>query len=256
MRGRRRKSANGWHDEARRQHDPDRQDDVFGVHATDSDLGRSTGRTRLARRGRRCLTIPGACSSCSCCGMLRGRSRSWGYAARRPVPDGDRAAASCSRTGSGGPGGSRSSSCPLRRVPRAAGLRCLGPPTRTSARGLRDRPLGRIAASSPAMLVAALLVSRSCGETEAEMSSQDEAVAIAEAAGRLRGRPVTDPPRASRGCSRGRSGSSALWSGATQSGGLTNVARTSWSTPTPEGERDRRPVRAARAASRLALCRS
>ena len=46
-------------------------------------------------------------------------------------------------------------------------------------RGLRDRPLGRIALLA-AILVAALLVARSCGETAADLST-NEAVAIATA---------------------------------------------------------------------------
>jgi hypothetical protein len=46
-----------------------------------------------------------------------------------------------------------------------------------TARGLRDRPLGKIALFA-AVLVAAVLVSRTCGATEADVS-QDEAVEIA-----------------------------------------------------------------------------
>ena len=47
-----------------------------------------------------------------------------------------------------------------------------------TARGLRDRPLGRILVLL-AVLVLAVAVSRSCGATEAKIS-QDEAIAIAK----------------------------------------------------------------------------
>ncbi len=47
-----------------------------------------------------------------------------------------------------------------------------------TTRGFRDRRLGR-ALIVAGILVAALLVSKSCGKTEAEIS-QDEAIAIAE----------------------------------------------------------------------------
>lgn len=47
-----------------------------------------------------------------------------------------------------------------------------------TARGLRDRPLGKIAILV-AVLLAAFLVSRSCGATETTVS-KDEAIAIAK----------------------------------------------------------------------------
>ena len=52
------------------------------------------------------------------------------------------------------------------------------PSSEETARGLRDRPLGK-ALILVVVLVAALLVSRSCGATNAEVS-QDEAIAIAK----------------------------------------------------------------------------
>jgi hypothetical protein len=52
------------------------------------------------------------------------------------------------------------------------------PTVSDTARTLRDRPLGRIAILA-LVVVAAVLVSRSCGSTETEVS-QDEAIAIAK----------------------------------------------------------------------------
>ena len=52
------------------------------------------------------------------------------------------------------------------------------PTVSDTARTLRDRPLGRIAILA-LVLVAALLVARSCGKTETKVS-QDEAIAIAK----------------------------------------------------------------------------
>jgi hypothetical protein len=46
-----------------------------------------------------------------------------------------------------------------------------------TARGLRDRPLGKVAILA-VVLLAALIVARSCGKTEAEIS-QDQAISIA-----------------------------------------------------------------------------
>lgn len=47
-----------------------------------------------------------------------------------------------------------------------------------TARGLRDRPLGRILLAA-LVLLAALLVARSCGKTETKVT-QDQAIAIAK----------------------------------------------------------------------------
>jgi hypothetical protein len=47
-----------------------------------------------------------------------------------------------------------------------------------TARGLRDRPLGKVALLA-LILLAALLVARSCGKTEADVS-QAQAIAIAK----------------------------------------------------------------------------
>jgi hypothetical protein len=47
-----------------------------------------------------------------------------------------------------------------------------------TARGLRDRPIGKIAIVA-AVLLAAVLVSKSCGKTEAKVT-QNEAIAIAK----------------------------------------------------------------------------
>jgi len=52
------------------------------------------------------------------------------------------------------------------------------PSSEETARGLRDRPLGK-ALILVVVLVAALLVSRSCGATNTDVS-QDEAIAIAK----------------------------------------------------------------------------
>ena len=52
------------------------------------------------------------------------------------------------------------------------------PTVSDTARTLRDRPLGRVAILA-LVLVAALLVARSCGKTETKVS-QDEAIAIAK----------------------------------------------------------------------------
>ena len=73
------------------------------------------------------------------------------------------------------------------------GLRCLGP-TGETARGLRgrDRPLGRVVLLA-AILVAALLVARSCGETAAELST-GRGGRDRDGTGRLRADRPSDPP--------------------------------------------------------------